>query len=113
MKALVDDYIAMNQQGLVLELCEKHYDENVVMFNNGAIFARSMKEAYDKQKGFIQSVEKFDVKLVSALIKGDIAELTFSYKMTGPNAQVNEFVGKHIQTWKNHKIIKQEYHTIN
>ena len=39
------------------------------MHNNGSVFARSMKESYDKQKGFVESVEKFDVKLVSSLIK--------------------------------------------
>ena len=36
---LVDDFIEMNQAGLVLELCEKHYDKEVVMLNNGAVFA--------------------------------------------------------------------------
>ena len=99
----------MNQDGLVLELCEKYYDENVLMLNNGSVFARSMKESYDKQKGFVESVEEFDVKLTSSLIKDNVAELTFHYKMTGANSQLNEFVGKHIQTWKNGKIIKEEY----
>lgn len=36
---LVDDYIVMNQAGLALELCEKYYQENVIMLNNGQIFA--------------------------------------------------------------------------
>jgi len=34
---LIDDYIAMNQEGLVLALCEKYYDDNVLMLNNGNI----------------------------------------------------------------------------
>lgn len=112
MKELIDDFIAMNQKGLVLELCEKYYDESVLMINNGSVFARSLKESYDKQKGFIESVEKFDVKLVSSIVNGNIAELTFHYKMTSANSQVNEFVGKHIQIWKNQKIVKEEYESI-
>lgn len=106
---LIDDFIAMNQAGLVLELCEKYYDENVIMLNNGQVFAESMRESYDKQKGFVKSVKEFNVELVSKNIKGNIVELTFNYKMTGSDSTVNEFTGKHIQTWKNDKIIKEEY----
>lgn len=109
MHKLIDDFIAMNKAGLVLELCEKYYDENVIMLNNGQIFAESMRESYDKQKGFVKSVKAFTVELVSKNINGNIVELTFNYKMTGSDSIVNEFTGKHIQTWKNDKIIKEEY----
>ena len=40
----------MNQAGLTLELCEKHYDEHVIMLDNGTVFAESMHEAYDNKK---------------------------------------------------------------
>ncbi len=113
MQKLIDDFIRMNQAGLVLELCEKYYDENVVMLNNGSVFASSMKESYDKQKGFIDSIECFEVSIVSTLISEDIAELVFHYKMKNTQSQVSEFTGKHIQTWKNGKIIREEYLSIN
>ena len=100
---LIADFIKMNQAGLVLELCEKYYYENVLMLNNGKVFASSMQESYDKQKSFVDSIEKFDVNLVSSVINENISELTFHYKMTGANSQVNEFTGKHIQTWENRK----------
>jgi hypothetical protein len=109
MEALIDDYIKMNQAGQVLELCNKYYHKDVLMLNNGDVFATTMEESYNKQKGFVESVVSFDVSLVSSLINGDIVELTFHYKMTGANAQVNEFTGKHIQIWQNQKIIKEEY----
>jgi len=109
---LVDDFIVMNQSGLVLELCKKYYDKNVIMFNNGQVFAESMQESYDKQKGFVESVKEFTVELVTKKITGDIAELTFNYKMTGFDSTVNEFTGKHIQTWQNNKIVKEEYVSI-
>ena len=112
MHNLIDDYIAMNQAGLVLELCEKYYDENVTMLNNGKIFAESMRESYNKQKGFVESVKEFNVELVSKTIIDNVSELTFHYKMTGSDSSVNEFTGKHIQTWKNDKIIKEEYVSI-
>lgn len=112
MHKLIDDFIAMNKAGLVLELCEKYYDENVIMLNNGQIFAESMRESYDKQKGFVKSVKAFTVELVSKNINGHIVELTFNYKMTGSDSTVNEFTGKHIQTWNNDKIIKEEYVSI-
>lgn len=112
MNNLVDDFIFMNQSGMVLELCEKYYDENVTMLNNGQIFAESMRESYDKQKGFVESVKEFEVKLVSKEIDGNVVELIFHYKMTGSDLKVNEFTGKHIQTWKNDKIIKEEYVSI-
>lgn len=112
MDKLVDDFIAMNQSGLVLELCEKYYDENVLMLNSGAVFAKSMKEAYDKQKGFIDSVKEFDVKLISKKIENDVSELIFSYKMTTKDSKVMEFIGKHVQVWNNEKIVKEEYETV-
>jgi len=112
MHNLVDDYIVMNQAGLVLELCEKYYDENVIMLNNGQVFAKSMRESYDKQKGFVESVKNFSVELVSKTIIGNVSELIFHYKMTGPDSTLNEFTGKHIQTWVNDKIVKEEYVSI-
>ncbi|WP_432470371.1 hypothetical protein [Amphritea sp. HPY] len=113
MKKLIDDYIAMNRAGRVLELCEKYYDENVVMLNNGAVFAESMRESYDKQKGFVESVTAFDVRLVNRQVEGNVSKLTFHYKMTGADAKVTEFTGKHIQTWQNGKIIREEYVSVN
>jgi hypothetical protein len=113
MQALIDDYIKMNQAGQVLELCKKYYDKEVLMLNNGDVFATTMEESYNKQKSFVESVVKFDVKLVSSLINENVVELTFHYKMTGAGGQVNEFTGKHIQTWQNRKIIKEEYISIS
>ena len=112
MNNLIDDFIFMNQAGMVLELCEKYYDENVIMLNNGQVFAESMRESYDKQKGFVESVKEFNVKLVSKKITYNVSELIFHYKMTRSDSSVNDFTGKHIQTWKNDKIIKEEYVSI-
>jgi hypothetical protein len=108
-RELINDFVKMNQAGFVLELCEKYYDENVVMLNNGTIFAESMRESYDKQKGFVASVSEFDVILVSSLITDNTVELIFDYKITGADSKVTEFTGKHVQTWKNEKIIREEY----
>lgn len=113
MHELVDDFIKMNQAGLVLKLCEKHYDENVVMLNNGTLFAESMRQAYDKQKEFIGSIMEFDVKLVSKVVTGNTSELTFHYKMTGADSNLIDFKGKHVQTWKNKKIVREEYFSID
>jgi len=110
---LIDDFIAMNQEGLVLELCEKYYDDKVLMLNNGTIFAESMRESYEKQKGFVESVKEFDIKLITQIIEENYAELTFDYKMIGKSSNVTKFIGKHIQTWKNGKIIKEEYVSIS
>jgi len=109
---LVDDFIVMNQAGLVLELCEKHYDKNVIMLNNGQVFAQSMRESYDKQKGFVESIKEFNVELVSKKIDGNVSELVFHYKMINADLTVNEFTGKHIQRWVNNKIVKEEYLSI-
>lgn len=112
MQELVDDFVTMTMSGLILDLCEKYYDENVVMFNNGAVFAESMREAYDKQKGFVGSVKEFDVKLLSSNVEGNVSDLTFHYKMTGCDSKVNDFTGRHIQTWKNRKIVKEEFFSV-
>ena len=112
MHELTDDFVKMNQAGLVLELCEKYYDENVVMLNNGAVFAESMRESYDKQRCFVETLSEFDVKLVSREVTGNIVELTFDYRMTGANSKVTKFTGKHVQTWRNQKIVREEYFSI-
>ena len=112
MHELIEDFIAMNSAGLVLELCEKYYDKNVLMLNNGTVFAESRKESYDKQKGYVASVKEFNVTLLSSTIKGNICELTFKYRMTGADFKEVEFTGKHIQTWRDGKIVREEYFTI-
>ena len=112
MQKLIDDFVSMNKAGLVLELCEKYYHEDVLMLNNGEVFAESMKESYEKQKGFVGSVIEFDVTLLSSKIEGNVSELTFHYKMTGSDSKINKFTGRHTQTWKAGKIVKEEYLTI-
>ena len=112
MQKLVDDFIKMNQAGQVLALCEKYYDDKVVMLNNGAIFAESMQQAYQKQKGFVSAITKFEVKLISSVIVGNVSELTFHYNMSGADSKVMDFTGKHVQTWHNNKIVREEYFTI-
>lgn len=112
MNELIDDFIKMNQAGQVLDLCKKYYDQDVVMLNNGLVFAESMKESFDKQKGFIESIIEFEVKLVSKVIYGNVAELIFDYKMTGADSKTTKFTGKHIQTWFNEKIIREEYFSV-
>lgn len=112
-QALLDDYIKMNQAGLVLQLCKKYYHHDVLMLSNGDVFARSMQQAYDKQKGYVGSVVEFDVTLLSRVVAGNVAELTFNYKMTSADASVNCYTGKHVQTWRGDKIIKEEYFSVD
>jgi len=112
MQNVIDDFIKMNLSGLVLELCEKYYDENVLMISNGDVFAESMQEAYDKQKGFIESITAFNVTLLSKEISDEVVELTFQYRMTTGDSTETRFTGKHIQTWQNKKITKEEYVTL-
>ena len=52
-------------------------------------------------------------KLISKKVEDNIAELVFNYKMINSDSVVSKFIGKHIQTWKNGKIIKEEYKSIN
>ncbi|MFT7561835.1 MAG: hypothetical protein ACI93R_003766 [Flavobacteriales bacterium] len=112
MRDAIDDFIKMNQAGLILELCEKYYAENVVMLNNGVVFAKSMRESYDKQKGFTESISEIDIKLLSKEIAGNTAELTFDYTMTEANSNIIKFVGKHVQKWENGKIAREEFFAI-
>ncbi|PKG81365.1 hypothetical protein CXF85_17990 [Colwellia sp. 75C3] len=109
MQDLVDDFIKMNQAGQVLALCEKYYHDDVTMLSNGDIFARTMREAYELQKGFVASIESFDIQLISQQVSGNTSELVFNYKMIGVDETLNEFTGKHIQTWQDNKIIREEY----
>jgi len=109
MQDLVDDFIKMNQAGQVLALCEKYYHDKVIMLNNGDLFAQSMSEAYDIQKGFAESIASVDIKLISQKLTGNVSELVFHYKMMGLDETLNEFTGKHIQTWQGNKIIREEY----
>ena len=82
------------------------------MLNNGSVFAESMRESYHKQKDFVESVAKFEVRLLSSSTINNVAELIFLYKMTSQDTSTTEYTGKHIQTWKNGKIIREEYLSI-
>jgi len=109
MQHLVDDFIKMNIAGQVLALCEKYYHDDVTMLSNGNLFAQSMCEAYERQKGFVGSIKSADIQLISQKLTGNVSELVFSYKMIGFDEILNEFTGKHIQTWQGDKIIREEY----
>lgn len=109
----IDDFIVMNEAGKVLQLCEKYYHDKVVMFNNGVIFAESMREAYGKQKGFIEFVKEFEVNLVAKNIADNIVELTFHYRMMDYDSRYTEYTGKHVQTWQDQKIVREEYFSID
>ena len=109
MQHLIDDFIKMNQAGQVLALCEKYYHDDVTMLSNGDLFAQSMSEAYEIQKGFTESIASVDIQLISQQLTGNISELVFRYKMIGIDETLNEFTGKHIQTWQGDKIIHEEY----
>jgi len=108
----ITDFINMNEAGQVLALCKKHYAKDVVMLNDGEVFASSMQESFDKQKVFVDEIKESSVKLVSKEIEGNVSKLIFHYKMKNNKDQAFEFTGEHIQHWKNGKIIKEEYQTV-
>ena len=111
MEANVDDFIALNQAGQALQLCEKYYAANVRMLNNGEVFAETMREAYDKQKGFVEAVTAFDIRLISKDIQATTATLVFHYQMTTATDSL-DFTGKHVQQWKDSKIQQEEYFSL-
>ena len=45
MKDSVNQLINLIEEGKVIEMCNIFYDENVLMLNNGIIFAQNKKEA--------------------------------------------------------------------
>ncbi len=112
MQHLLEDFIKMNQAGQVLALCEKYYHDDVTMLSNGIVFAQSMREAYERQKGFVASIQSSDIQLISQQVSGNVTELVFLYKMIDIDEMLNEFTGKHIQTWQGNKIIHEEYLSI-
>ena len=105
----VDGFIKMNMEGRILELSERYYDEHITMRSNGEDFATSREEAYAKQKPYVDSIAAFIITLLSKEIKGDIAEITFHYDITTIENKNFVFTGKHIQTWKDGKIITEDY----
>lgn len=113
MQKMIDTFIQLNTSGRILELCETCYADDVLMLNNGAVFAKTRNEAYEKQKGFVNAVAKFDIKLLSQTLEGERSELIFHYRMTTHSSEVMDFKGKHVQYWKNGKIIKEEYSPVN
>jgi hypothetical protein len=112
LSSLVDHLVELNVTGQVLTLCKTYFAENILMLSDGNVFATSMQEAHDKQKGFVEAVKKFEVTLIEKKCSGNRAELTFRYKMTGADDAITEFVGQHIQTWLDGKIVKEEYLSI-
>jgi hypothetical protein len=108
----VDHVVELNVTGQVLTLCKTYFAENILMLSDGNVFATTMQEAHDKQKGFVETVKKFEVALIEKKCSGNRAELTFRYKMTGTDDAITEFVGQHIQTWVDGKIVREEYLSI-
>lgn len=112
MEEFVDGFIKLNMEGRILELCQNFYDENIVMTSNGDEFATNRAEAYAKQEPFVASIGAFVITLLSKEIKDDIAEITFHYDITQHDGENIVFTGKHIQKWKDGKIIREDYELI-
>lgn len=108
----VNDFICMNEAGDVLALCEKYYAKDVCMLNEGEVFARSMRESFNKQKEFVDNIKESRVTLISKAIDGDVVRLVFHYKMANHQGQIFEFTGEHLQYWQDGKIIKEEYKAV-
>lgn len=109
MKDRINEFIKLVQNGKVLEICNIFYAENVLMLNNGIIFAQNKNEAYLKYEVLENTIKDFDIELCSKKIVGNVSELIFNYKLTNINNVTYEFVGKHLQTWENSKITREEY----
>lgn len=112
MNEFVDGFVDMNINGNIKDLCEKYYAPGVLMLNNGAVFATSQREAYEKQKGFVLSIATKDITLLSKEVTGSVSELIFHYVMETHNGQKMDFVGKHTQEWDNGVILKEEYESV-
>ncbi len=113
MDKLINGFIALNCSGKILELCETYYADELVMLNEGEVFASSIREAYEKQAGYVDAVEEFDIRLVSKEIVGDVSTLVFDYKMTTKDGKNMAFTGKHVQAWRGKKIIREEYFSLS
>ena len=109
MDALVDGFVKLNCEGKILEICETYYADDLVMTSEGKLFASSMREAYEKQKGYVSAVAEFDIRLRSKVIEGDVSVLVFDYKMVTKDGKVMVFAGEHRQTWRGGKIVREAY----
>ena len=109
---LIDDFIHLNETGLILEICQKYYADNILMLSNGEPFAESKTEAYSKQKIFLETITSFEVRLTSQTHNADSIELIFSYAFTDTNSQAICFTGKHTQRWDDGKIFREDFETI-
>ncbi|MBL4831512.1 MAG: hypothetical protein JKY55_16700 [Aliivibrio sp.] len=110
---LVQDFITMNQNGEILNLCQKHYDEQVLMYSNGSIFASSMEEAYNKQKVFVDDIKTHNITFVSKSIHDNVTVLIFRYKMMTHKFKKIDVMGKHTLTWSNGKIVEEHFETLS
>ena len=109
----VNDFIYMNKAGEVLALCEKYYAKDVCMLNEGEVFARSMRESFDKQKKFVDEIKESRVTLVSKAIEGDVARLTFHYKMTNKKIRVLNLPVSIFNIGKMEKLLKKNIKRLN
>jgi hypothetical protein len=109
----VKDFITMNKNGEILNLCQKHYAENVLMYSNGAIFASSKEEAYNKQKVFVDDIKSYNITFVSKSIHDNVSVLIFRYKMVTKKFKKIDFMGKHTLTWREGKIAEELFETLS
>ena len=108
----IKDLIQLNCTGNIIELCQKYYASDITMISNGTSFANSRQSAIDNQKGYIDSVDTFDITLISKEIDHAEVTLVFHYKMICKDGVALDFTGEHVQTWENNKIIKEIYTTL-
>ena len=109
MKERVNQFINLVEEGKVLEICNTFYAKNVLMLNDGVIFAQNKNEAYLKYQILETIIKDFDIELRSKKIVGNVSELIFNYKLSNMNNVRYEFIGKHLQTWEYLQITKEEY----
>ena len=114
LKECVKDLADMNCRGEPLKLCRKYYSPNVTMNSNGELFAKSMEEAFKKQKEFVDNIKESNIKLISCDTNNETnqAVLIFNYDMTTKDGKQLTFTGKHSQLWENNQILNEDFETM-
>lgn len=110
LKELITDLNNLVLEGRLMDAFEKYYDVNVVMQENEKPPVIGKEENRRREEEFLNSLIDFRSARVLNLATGDNTTMVvWHYDYTHKEWGVRNYTQVSVQTWKNEKIVKEQF----
>ena len=110
LKDLITDLNNLVLQGKMMEAFEKYYHDDVVMQENESAPTIGKEANRKREEEFVSSLIDFRSANVLEIAAGDgVTMVLWKYDYTHKDWGVRNYTQVSVQTWKNDKIVKEQF----